>query len=50
MIDVRVMQVGVTRDEPVTLKIEEGKIRNISGGVAADMLDQLLKNTGEDSS
>jgi leucyl aminopeptidase (aminopeptidase T) len=50
VIDVRVMQVGVTRDEPVTLIIEEGKIRKISGGVAADMLDQLLENTGEDSS
>jgi leucyl aminopeptidase (aminopeptidase T) len=50
VIDVRVMQVGITRNEPVTLKIEEGEIRKIQGGVAADMLKQILDATGDKSS
>ncbi|KON31000.1 hypothetical protein AC482_02325 [miscellaneous Crenarchaeota group-15 archaeon DG-45] len=43
VIDVRIMQVGVTRAEPVTLIIEEGEVRKIEGGAAAERFRQILE-------
>lgn len=44
VIDVRIMQVGVTRAEPVTLIIKEGEVKDIKGGVMAEQFKQILKD------
>lgn len=43
IIDVRIMQVGVTRSEPVTMVIEEGEVRDIQGGSMAERFKEILQ-------
>lgn len=47
VVDVRIMQIGVTRAEQVELVIKEGEIKAIQGGVLAKEFEQILKNLGE---
>ncbi|MCJ7632198.1 hypothetical protein MUP77_07360 [Candidatus Bathyarchaeota archaeon] len=47
VVDVRIMQIGVTRAEPVTLVIEEGQIKAVQGGALAKDFEQILENLNE---
>lgn len=49
VIDVRIMQVGVTRAEPVTLMIEEGEIKEIKGGAKAELFRQILEDLEDEA-
>jgi leucyl aminopeptidase (aminopeptidase T) len=49
VIDVRIMQVGVTKYDQVTLVIEEGKIRDIQGGANAEKFKQILRILNDNS-
>ncbi len=42
IVDVRVMSVGVTRREPITLTLKDGFIAGIEGGAMADDLARIL--------
>ena len=42
VIDVRVMSVGITRREPLTLHMKDGLIENIQGGGLAEDLERIL--------
>ncbi len=41
--DVRPMGFGILREEPVTIEIKSGEVANITGGKAADYLNETLK-------
>lgn len=43
VIDVRVMSVGITASEPITLVIREGEVKDIQGGVLAAKFRQILE-------
>lgn len=47
VVDVRIMQIGVTRAEPVTLVIKEGEIKAVQGGALAKDFEQILENLNE---
>ena len=47
VIDVRVMSVGVTAAEPITLIIREGEIKEIQGGALAAKFRQIMEALGE---
>ena len=47
VVDVRIMQIGVTRAEPVTLVIKEGEIKAVQGGALAKDFEQILENFNE---
>lgn len=42
--DVRLMGFGVLRDEPVTIEVTGGEISRVTGGKAADYLNETLKS------
>lgn len=42
--DVRIMSVGVTRENPVTIEVKSGNIVDIKGGSQAEDFKELLKN------
>jgi len=42
--DVRLMGFGILRDEPVTIEIKAGEIARVTGGKAADYLNETLKS------
>lgn len=42
--DVRAMGIGIIREEPITLHVENGIIVNVEGSAAANELWQILKN------
>jgi leucyl aminopeptidase (aminopeptidase T) len=42
--DVRLMGFGILRDEPVTIEIKSGEITGVTGGKAADYLNETLKS------
>ena len=44
VIDVRVMSVGITRREPITLTLKGGLIQRVEGGVLAEDLARILAN------
>ena len=41
--NVRLMGYGIIRDEPVTIHVKEGRVAGVSGGNAADYLNETLK-------
>jgi len=41
--NVRLMGFGVLRDEPVTIEVKDGEISRVTGGKAADYLNETLK-------
>ncbi len=47
VVDVRIMQIGLTRTEPVTLIIKEGDIKAIQGGVLAKEFERILVDLNE---
>ncbi|HSR13367.1 MAG TPA: aminopeptidase, partial [Thermodesulfobacteriota bacterium] len=47
VIDVRIMSVGVTSAEPVTLIIKGGEIKDIQGGASAAKFRQVLEALGD---
>lgn len=47
VIDVRVMSVGVTSAEPITLIIREGEVREIQGGVLAAKFRLIMEALGD---
>ncbi|MCW3991251.1 MAG: aminopeptidase [Candidatus Bathyarchaeota archaeon] len=49
VIDVRIMQVGVTRAEPVTLTIKEGEVKEIKGGATAERFRQILEDLEDET-
>lgn len=42
VIDVRIMSVGITREQPVTLIVKDGLVHDIQGGVMAERLKEAL--------
>lgn len=42
--NVRLMGYGIIRDEPVTIHVKEGRVTRVSGGNAADYLNETLKS------
>jgi 2,5-dihydroxypyridine 5,6-dioxygenase len=42
--NVRLMGYGIIRDEPVTIQVKEGRVTGVSGGNAADYLNETLKS------
>lgn len=48
--DVRIMGVGLTLDDPVTLVLKEGKVVDIRGGVAARKFRTLLESFQDEAS
>lgn len=42
--DVRIMSVGVTRSEPVTIVVEGGKVTALEGGIMAEMFEEHLRS------
>ncbi|MBW1699912.1 MAG: aminopeptidase [Deltaproteobacteria bacterium] len=42
--DVRLMGYGVLRDEPITIEVKSGEVVKVSGGKAADYLNETLKS------
>ena len=42
--DVRLMGFGILRDEPVTIEIKSGEVSRVTGGKAADYLNETLKS------
>jgi 2,5-dihydroxypyridine 5,6-dioxygenase len=42
--DVRIMSIGVTRREPVTIVVEDGKVVALRGGVMAEMFEEHLRS------
>ena len=42
--DVRLMGFGILRDEPVTIEVKAGEVIRITGGKAADYLNETLKS------
>ena len=44
VIDVRVMSVGITRREPITLTLKDGLIAKIEGGALADDFGRILQD------
>lgn len=42
VVDVRIMSVGITREEPVTIIVRDGLVRDIRGGGMADRFRDLL--------
>ena len=42
--NVRLMGFGILRDEPVTIEVKAGEINRITGGKAADYLNETLKS------
>jgi len=42
--DVRIMSVGVTRREPVTIIVKDGKVTAVEGGVLAEMFKEHLES------
>lgn len=47
VVDVRIMSVGITRREPVTLVIRDGLVREVTGGALADDLARILAGFGD---
>jgi len=47
VIDVRVMSVGVTRREPITLTLKDGLIDKVEGGAMAEDLARILAGFGD---
>ncbi len=47
--DVRLMGFGVLRDEPVTIEVKNGNVTRVSGGKAADYLNETLQSFGDPS-
>lgn len=47
VVDVRIMQIGVTRAEPVTLIIKAGEIKEIQGGFLAKDFERILECLNE---
>jgi 2,5-dihydroxypyridine 5,6-dioxygenase len=44
VVDVRIMSIGVTRSEPVTIVVKGGKVTQLEGGVLAEMFKQHLES------
>ena len=42
--NVRLMGFGILRDEPVTIEVKAGEVIRITGGKAADYLNETLKS------
>ncbi|MBW1961582.1 MAG: aminopeptidase [Deltaproteobacteria bacterium] len=42
--DARLMGYGVLRDEPITIEVKSGEVVKVSGGKAADYLNETLKS------
>ena len=42
--NVRLMGFGILRDEPVTIEVKAGEISRVTGGKAADYLNETLKS------
>ena len=49
VIDVRIMSVGVTRDQPVTLIVKDGLVRDIQGGSMAEQFGEILAGLKDES-
>jgi len=47
VIDVRVMSVGITRREPITLVMKDGLIQKVEGGTLAEDLARILAEFGD---
>jgi len=45
--NVRLMGFGILRDEPVTIEVKAGEVIRITGGKAADYLNETLKSFGD---
>ncbi len=42
VVDVRVMSVGITRSDPITLTLKDGQIQRVEGGALAGDLERIL--------
>lgn len=42
--NVRLMGYGITRDEPVTIQVKKGEVAEVTGGKAAEYLNETLKS------
>jgi 2,5-dihydroxypyridine 5,6-dioxygenase len=47
--DVRIMSVGVTRQEPVTIIVKDGLVRDIQGGAMAERLAEILADLKDET-